>query len=468
MWLTIAKKEIRQARRDKLFLTLATITWLLLIVAGIGGYERYRHARQQQLVADSLFRHEWTQQETNPHSAAHFGTWLFKPFTFLTLYDNGLNNFTGISYRVEAHRQHEVNYSTVQDTDSQLRFGELSAALVFQLLAPLLIIILAHGSVSRERENNTLRLLLVQGGSPAALLWGKIAGNYTIILLLLLPALLFIPAGAWLFHEPALFMRSLAFSSAYLTYFFIITVLTVLISAWSKSTAGSLLLSLGAWILCCILLPRMSTSWADQSAPLPSRHAFNRKIQEGYSKGLGNDGAVMERLQRYQQQVLQQYKADSVTKLPVNFDGLAMQYGEDYTTKVYQQVAMQTDSLIRRQQTLLETAALANPFIAIQQLSMGLTGTDYFHHLSFHHQARQYRDQFIRVLNLELANNGGPYLSYNYKVGPAYFKKTLPFHWQMPTAGRAIRWHLRAWASLAGWLLAALLLIPFTTKKLAY
>lgn len=468
MWLIIAKKEIMHARRIKLFLLLAAITWLLFVVAGLGGYERYRHARQQQVTADSLFRHEWEEQEANPHSAAHFGTWLFKPFTFLTLYDNGLNNFTGVSYRVEAHKQHEVNYSTVQDTDSQLRFGELSAALVFQLLAPLLIILLAYGSISRERENNTLRLLRVQGGNMAALLWGKIAGNYAIVLLILLPALLFITVGPWLFHAPALLTRSLAFSGAYLVYFFLITALTVLVSAWSKSSAGSLLASLGAWVLCCILLPRMVANWADQAAPLPSRHDFNRQIQEGYSKGLGNDGAVMERWNRYQQQVLKQYKVDSVTQLPVNFDGLAMQYGEDYNSKVYQQVAAQTDSLIRRQQALLETASLANPFMAIQQVSMGLTGTDYFHHLSFHQQAREYRDQFIRVLNLELANNGGPYLSYDYKVGPAYFKNTRNFHWKVPTAGSSIRWHARAWASLAAWLLLTLLLIPITAKKLVY
>lgn len=466
MWHIIAQKEILQARRDKRFLTLAIITWVLLIVAGIGGYERYQLTRQQQLAADSLFRHEWEEQEANPHSAAHFGTWLFKPFTFLTLYDNGLHHFTGISYRVEAHHQHEVNYSTVQDTDSQLRFGELSVALVFQLLVPLLILLLAHGSISRERENNTLRLVQVQGGNSAALLWGKIGGNYILLLVLLLPAFLFLLAGPWLFAQPALWVRSFAFAGAYGLYFFIITALTVLVSAWCRHSTGSLLIGLGAWVFSSILLPRMVTNWADQAAPLPSRHAFNRQIQEGYSKGLGNDGPVMERRKRYQQQVLQQYGVDSVTQLPLNFDGLMMQYGEDYTAQVYGQVAAQTDSLIRQQQTWLETAALGNPFLAIQQVSMGLTGTDYFHHLGFHQQARHYRDVFIRQLNLELAKNGGAYGSYDYKVGPDYFKRTMPFHWQLPAAGQAIRWHALTWISLLGWTGALLLLIPLTAKKM--
>lgn len=466
MWFIIAKKEMLLARRNQLFIILTIITWLLLLVAGLGGYERYRHSCRQQQTAGYHLRHEWETQEKNPHSAAHFGTWLFKPFTFLSLYDNGLNNFTGTTYRIEAHKQHEVNFSTVQDTDSQLRFGELSPALVFQLLIPLLIIILAHGSVSSERENNTLRLVTVQGGNTAGLLGGKILGNYFIMLLIVLPAFIIMLAGAWLFKEPALLTRSFVFCGAYLFYFFIITTLTVLVSAWCKRSTGSLSVNLGAWVICCILLPRITAYWADQASPLPSRYAFNRKVQEGYNNGLGNDGGVMDRRKRYEQKILDKYKAADVTKLPVNYSGLAMQYGEDYNSMVYQKVAAETDSLIRRQQTLIETAALFNPFLAIQQVSMGVSGTDYFHHLDFHRQAQQYRDEFIRTLNNELASNGGAPHSYEYKVGPAYFKKSHPFHWRMPLPGKAISWHLLSWLSLLCWLFFTFFLMLITAKKM--
>lgn len=468
MWLIIAKKEILLALRNKLFISLAAITWLLLIVAAAGGYERYKNGKLQQSTAGDLLKHEWEEQEANPHAAAHFGTWLFKPFNFLTLYDNGLNNFTGISYRVEAHKQHEMNYSAVQDTDSQLRFGELSIALVFQLLVPLLIILLAHGAITRERAGNTLRILAVQGATPSVLIRGKIAGNYAIILMLLLPALFLLAAGAWILAEPAMIKRSVLFCMAYLAWFLLISIFTVLCSAWSRSSTSSLISCLGIWIVCCILLPRMAANWADQSAPLPSRHAFNRAVQQGYSKGMNNDGTAQERRKKFQESILKQYKVDSLNQLPVNFDGLSMQYGEDYNSQVYQQVASITDSLIRKQQSLLETAALANPFMAIQQVSMGLTATDYFHHLSFHQQARYYRDEFIRTLNLELAKNGGPHLTYDYKVGPDWFKKTTPFHWQMPSTSDAVGWHARAWTSIGIWLLAAFLLIPVTAKKMVY
>lgn len=467
MWLTIAKTEMLQIRRVKLFAALAVTTWLLLLVAAAGGFERYRQTRQQQITAGSLFRHEWEEQETNPHSAAHFGTWLFKPVTFLSIADNGLNNFTGISYRVEAHRQHELNYSAMQDTGSQLRFGELSPALVLQLLVPLLIIILAHGSISREKENNTLRLLFVQGGGSLSLLWGKILGNYTVIALLLMPALLLIIAGTWLFTGPALVARSLLFSGAYLVYFFIITGFTILISACCKSTAGSLMINLGAWMFWCIVLPRMAANWADQAVPLPSRYAFNRKIQEGYTKGIGNDGNVMDRRKKYQQQVLKQYNTDSLEKLPVNFDGLVMQYGEDYNSMVYRKVKAETDSLICRQQHWLAATSLIDPFMAIQQVSMGIAGTDYFHHRNYHQEAGLYRDRFIRDLNLELAHKGGAYLSYDYKAGSAYFKNTKPFNWQLPVTGKAVRWHALSWLSLAGWLLLLLLFIAVTAKKMS-
>lgn len=466
MWFIIARKEFQAAWRDKLLHGLAVITWLLLLVAVVGGYERYQYTAKQKATADQRFRQEWEEQEANPHSAAHFGTWLFKPFTFLTLYDNGLNNYTGLSYRVEAHKQHEVNYSTMQDTDSQLRFGELTPALVFRLLIPLLIIVIAFGAIGRERDNNTLRMILVQGGSNRSLLWGKVLGNYAIILAILLPVLLALIAGVWLFHQQALLPRILLLTGSYGLYFFVITALTVLVSAWCRRPAASLLVSLGAWTLCCVLLPRMIAGWADQAAPLPSRHAFNRKIQEGYAKGLGTDGSALERRKKYEQQVLQKYGVDSITQLPVNFDGLTMQYGEDYTSKVYRLVAGETDSIIRRQQQYVETASLINPFLAMQQVSMGLAGSDYYHHLSFHHQAQQYRDSLIRTLNMELAQNGGSYGNYDYKVGPAYFKQIPHFRYSLPATTAAVGWHGMAWLSLAGWTLLVILLIPFTAAKL--
>jgi len=465
--LTIARKEFRSALRNRVTIVLASIVWILLAFATITGLQKYKDAAAQKKRAASLFRHEWEEQEANPHSAAHFGTYLFKPNTYLSIYDNGLNNYLGISYRVEAHIQHEVNQSQAETTDSYLRFGELSAATVFQLLMPLLIFLLSFSSVTREKEGNTLRILLVQGTSPATIIWGKIYGLFLIVLSITVPAMLLMALPVIFHHEGTdSLLRYGLFCTAYLVYFFLLTGIGVLISSWHKTSNASLVSSIGLWFLIAVLIPRLAMRTIDAREQLPSRYQLNRDISQGYAKGMNNDGTSLERYNKYLAETLKRYGVDSVTQLPVNFDGLSMQYGEDYNTRVYETYAKKVENIIRRQQTSLEMVSLFDPFIAIQQVSMGIAGTDYYHHLHFHKQSKDYRDAFIRLLNMDLANSGSEYLSYSYKVGPEFFKKMKDFNYQQPALVKSLADHKRSWASLACWALAIILLVALSAKRL--
>lgn len=466
--LTIAKKEFREALRSKLLWLFAAITWLLIAFGAFTGWQRHRAQQAQRAKATELFRHEWEAQEANPHSAAHFGTYLFKPSSILSIYDNGLNNFVGNTYRVEAHVQHEVNHSTAENSDTSLRFGGLSVALVFQLLIPLMILLISFNVISKEREGNTLKVLLLQGARPSLLVWGKFIGIYSIILSVVLPALVMLAI-------PVLFMQDrvdvmvpyLLFSAVYLLYFLLFCGIGLMLSSLSRSSQGALAAALGLWVLLAILLPRATTRWIDRSLPLPSRYDFNRDIAKGYQQGMGKDGAVGERWNNYLQQTLKKYNVDSVTRLPVNFDGLAMQFGEDYNAKVYEHFAGNVETTIHQQQDRIEQMSLLNPFVAVQQASMGIAGTDYHHHLSFHKQATAYRNDFVRELNMSLANSGSGYLTYDFTVGPDFFKKMKDFRYVPPKLMEAVRIHRWSFLSLLAWTAAVIFLfIPLSIRRL--
>ncbi|WP_346317775.1 DUF3526 domain-containing protein [Chitinophaga sp. YIM B06452] len=467
MVLTIAVKEVVAAFRSRVATLLAFITWILLGVAVYTGMQQEREAAGKKSRAASLFRHEWEEQEANPHSAAHFGTYLFKPHTFLSIYDHGLNRFLGETYRVEAHVQHEVNHSEAETAGSQLRFGELSAAMVFQLLVPLLVLLLSFNAITRERESNTLRLLLIQGVKPAALIRGKIWGIYFIVLLVVLPAFLLmgIPVIVQDHGQDALLRYGL-FTVAYLVYFFLFSGIGVLVSAWSRHSNAALIGSLGVWFLLAVLVPRAAVRMIDENNRLPSRFELNRRIAQGYSKGMGEDGTSIERNRKLLDSTLKRYKVDSVQQLPVNFDGLAMQNGEDYNTKVYEHYAGEVERTVRQQQESLGWVSFFDPFIAVQQVSMGVAGTDYHHHLSFHRQAKTYRDEFIRILNMDLANSGSAYLSYGYKAGPEFFKKMKDFRYNPQPAGLAVGQHRWSWLALAAWCLLVYILVNISAKRL--
>lgn len=460
MWYTIAKKEIRSSFRNRQLYIVTAIIWLLLLVAALGGYKNYKSTSDNREQASKMFRHEWEEQKANPHSAAHFGTYLFRPQTFVSLLDIGINNFTGTTYRVEAHAQHDLDSSQAEASDIAMRLGELTVALIFQILIPLIALFLAFSSITGEREQHTLKMLYMQGVKPIHLLIGKIAGNYLLLLFFVAPAILFMVGCLLLnFSSDPISLRMVLLIVFYLVYFFVITSLFVFISVLCKNSKASLLCGLGAWMIFCILLPRITTGIADDAYTLPSRFEFNKNVSTGYSKGINDDKDVYKRREDYLKQVLAQYKVDTVTKLPVNFDGLSMQYGEDYQSKVYDLYINGLYQKLEQQQRILSAVSFIDPFMSIQQLSAGLSGSDVYHYVDFQKRATKYRNEFIRTLNMDMAHGDPKYLSYDYTIGPDFFKRMKNFDYRLPKTWWVLKSHLYSVISLSVWCLAIVMLI---------
>lgn len=466
MIVIIAKNEIISAIRNHTALLLTAIFYLLATVAIVGGWKNLSHGSTQRQQAKEMFRKEWTEQEAHPHSAAHFGTYLFKPLTFIALFDTGLNNYTGNSYRVEAHKQAEMNYAAAQDADTELRFGELTIASLFQLFLPLLIIFLCFRSVSAEREHQTLKLLYAQGLRSSTLLWGKILGNYALILIIIFPVLLAMLASTAL-REPDLLGRLNYFLIFYLIYFLIVTITFVGISALTKHPKNSLLVSLGVWVAFFILMPKLSTGIASTNYPLPSRGEFNKMVEEANLKGLHGDKDRSQRTKEFLKQTLSKFKVDSVAQLPINFDGLRMQYGEEYLSKVYRRFNADVEKNIQKQRSASQLFAFFNPFLSIQQLSMAMAGSDYQHHIDFHKKAQAYRDEFIRQLNIKMAYGDKSDGKYEYKVGPEFFRSMNDFQYLQPNTSWALTKNRYPIIALLLWLCAAVISIYPISKKIA-
>ena len=467
MWRTIARMEMQMALREKILYPLVFLLGLLILASALVGYAAYRSYQGDSEQARRTFRKEWIEQQANPHSAAHFGTYLFKPVTPMSLYDPGLTAYLGTTYRVEAHYQHLMTWAPALDSGDELRLGELTVARIFQLLVPLLIILLGFASVSREKEQHTLRLLISQGVSPTHLLWGKIAGTYCLLLVLLLPLLLLLTLGLLLGPvSESVGARFGLWAIIYLLFFFILTVWVCLVSAWSRRSSFSLLISLAGWIILGVLLPRAAIHMTDLHYSLPSRYALNKQMEDSYAKGLEKDSSRSERLRVYEQKILTQYGVDSLQNLPLNFDGLAMQLSEDYQSKVFKKHLGELNSTFSHQQSMYELATFLDPFVMVQQLSMVLAGTDLYHHNHFHEAAKSYRDAFIRTLNLDMAYGGSAYLTYDYQVGPEFFGKMQEFHYEVPPVGLALQKHGAAGAALLMGLLLPVLLVNPVSKRL--
>lgn len=198
--LLIARKEWLDIRRDARWRALALVTALLMLAALALGLLHAQRMEREHHAAEVGDRHVWTSQGAkNPHSAAHFGQYAFKPIGPLALAEPGIDAYVGSAVYLEAHKQNEVQFRTARDATLAARMGHLTLAFVFQTVLPLMAILLGFAAFSDEREQGTLRQLLSLGVRPVDLLLGKALASAGVLMGLLLLASAGLAVGLALF-----------------------------------------------------------------------------------------------------------------------------------------------------------------------------------------------------------------------------------------------------------------------------
>ncbi len=467
----LIKKEIKIALRQRLIRIMAIIIVLLLSTALWAGYITYNQQQENVELAQEQRRIEWLHQiDKNPHTAAHYGTFVFKPKTLLSLFDFGLDTFTGTSKYLEAHYQHEFMFRPAQEYSSTIRFGQLSAALVFQLLIPLLVIFLSFNSFTSERENGTLRLLMSQHISYGTIATGKIAAILLILFSLLVPlftvALIFSNNYINANVIQDLSFRILLLLVLYALYIVIFVSLSVWVSMLSKTGRNSLLILLSIWVFFAVIVPKTATGLGTQLTPLPSLKIFRNTIADDIKNGLEGDLSASERRKELEKTYLKKYQKDSLHQLPINFLGISLQAGEDYAAKVYDHHWQKLEQTIEKQNAISSWASFISPYIAIRNLSMALTSTDVNAYFHFHKHTEVYRRNLVKKMNMDLAKNSKNGEFFEYKANENLWKTIAPFAYTTTSVNRVIASYFIEIVAIFTWIILLLFAIYSYSKKI--
>ena len=139
---TVADKELRSALRDGRVLAGGLGLFLLGLVALLSAGAHYEALSRERVAAQAVVAQQWREQgEKNPHSAAHYGLYAFRPALPLAFFDPGVSSYEGVSIWLEAHKRNFATGRPADDMTPLLRFGELSLAVVFQTLLPVGLIL---------------------------------------------------------------------------------------------------------------------------------------------------------------------------------------------------------------------------------------------------------------------------------------------------------------------------------------
>jgi ABC-2 type transport system permease protein len=451
----IARKELTEMLRDGRFRVLAGVVLAVSTLALAAGWRHYVDVRRQHDQAQSASRAQWLNQEKkNPHSAAHYGVYAFKPKSPLAIVDTGLDPYMGVAVWLEAHKQNEFKYRPAQDRTAVQRFGEMTAAEVLQVLAPLFIVLMTFAAFAGEREQGTLRQLLSLGVARRDLALGKALGIAAALVLVLAPAAILGVAALALTADNGLLLdeplRGVLLVVSYLAYFGVFVMGALAVSALVKSSRLALVVLLSFWFANSLVASRVAADIAAWLHPTPSGVEFQKAMEADL-----NDQKEMERrLERRRAELFDRYKVDKVDALPVAFSGVSLQEGEEHGNEVFDAHYGKLFDTFQEQNVVFQVGGLAAPMLALRAISMGLAGTDFAQHRHFIAAAEEYRREMQRMMNEDIQRHQKP--GQTYLAGAELWTKVPDFDYLAPSTSWVlgnVRWSI---VILAGWLALAM------------
>ncbi|MDO3426782.1 DUF3526 domain-containing protein [Chryseobacterium sp. APV1] len=472
------KLIVRKTRQD-LFKSrqnlLIVVTVLLFCFLSIGiGFTKYGENYSKVKEYRKETRENWEHRpDKHPHRMAHYGYLVFRIGHPLSIFDNGLDDYLGNVIFLEAHKQNTANLSEAGSSGILVRFGAFSSAFILQAIVPLIILFLGFGLIVREREDATLKILTVQGASPKAILWGKVLGLWQFSLVFLIPVIpVVLLMGIWTEDSDFsdILSRTGVIFPAYMIYYFFFSTLTVLISAQSKASSSALISLIGSWLVLVIFLPKGIQFAAQNLYPTPSRIAFETQVEEDVLKIGDSHNPDDPHFKHIKDSLLAKYNVKTTDELPVNYGGIVMKEGERISAKLYVDHLKKLQNQYQQQQKLNEIFGFINPVMAIKNLSMTASGTDYFAYRQFQNQAESYRYKLAQQMNdlqIEHISNIKPKEGEKpAAVGHENWQKFPDFRYEFTSLKESLSHQFLSLAAIIFWLLACVLMIELSAKNL--
>jgi len=429
----------------------------LLIFASYSGWENYH---DQNITRDSVQHEAQESWENNPdkhpHRMAHYGSFALRMKHVLSVFDLGMENFVGNAMFLEAHKQNTANFSEASMSTGLMRFGEVSLAMLLKVIVPLLIFYLGFATVARERENGTLKLLIGQGITRKEIVFGKWLGLFSLSLIFLVAIFLILLVFVVMeSHDPmhtASLSRYVVLLVSYLLFFAILSAITILVSAFSKTAKGALVKLLGIWLLFVIIIPKSLQALGFYLYPTPSKIEMETAVEHDLKKLGDSHDPNDPHFAALKDSVLAVHNVTDVNDLPFNYGGFVMSQGEEMSTKVYIKHQDDLYKVYTKQNNLERWSAFVNPYSAIKNVSMAFSGTDFQSFLHFKDRAEAYRFKLAQDMNrlqIELIPNKG-------KVGPNvisndYWKEFPPFEYGFLSISKVFQNELLSILALLLW-----------------
>ncbi|WP_019962178.1 ABC transporter permease subunit [Woodsholea maritima] len=455
----IITKELREFSRDRRFLTLAVLLLMLMFAASVDGWNRARsddHARQ---FAEHSDHHIWVEQgENNPHGAAHFARYAFRPTPALSAFDPGVFDFAGAAFWMEAHTQNPTSLRRVEDVAISTPFAALSPAWIIQVVGSLALAVLLFQTLAGERERGTLRALAAIGIPATQVVAGK-AGS-VLSLVTLLSLIIFLIALGPSLLSPGLDvcgLRVLTLIGVYLIGLCAFAFVIVAISAVLRTSASAFTAAISFWVASAIIIPILGGQLAASLHPDMDEQALKNTIQLEAQSPFWTGDARGPAVAALEEKVLEEFGAERFEDLGFDREALILQAHEEFANAVYDRLYGALYDTHQAQDQVLRYLSLASPLLAVQRVSAALSETDQSAQIRFAQQSEAHRRTIIEMLNRNMMIHAGDQ-GFSYSAGRDLWESIPDFVNVRPSTLDILTTMRVELISLGIWLLLSILL----------
>lgn len=448
-------------RRIASALVTAAVLVLLAWVWASAGLLREEAVKREVAAAE---RARWlSQEEKDPHSAAHYSIHAFKPSLPLAALDPGIEPFVGQSVWLEAHHQNDPLYRPQADASRLQRIGLANPGALCMLLAPLLAFLLAHAAVSAARERGSWRFVLAGASSPLRMLAAKALAAWMLVsAALVLPVFLATIAliasrGAW---TADMAMRASGWWMVALAYVAIVVLLGIAVAARMRATRVAVAGLFVAWAAVFVAVPRLASDDAIRSLPLPSGQAVRAQLlAEAPAYWLADEAKAR------RAQLLHRHGVDSIDALPVDLRGAELDAAERHSHEVFDRVIGGYQQRMIEQDRHFRRWAALSPAIAAGALSQAFAGTDFGHHRAFVVAAETYRRALVNRMNAEVMRHAGDAPGGRYQADASLWRQIPDFAHRPPRVVDDGVLDAAAAAAISAWLALALAIFLWAARR---
>ena len=472
MILASARREIllqwRDGRIGAVSLALAAAC-LATLFMGWFSYQDYQHDYGH---FTQEIRDQWVGQgQRHPHRAAHYGVYVSKPASPLSVLEPGLAPATGQAIWLNAHDR--TTYSNPPAHDDIVAYTVMSMAspaAIVTVLGGLFALTLGALGIVREREDGVLRQIIAQGGRGNNWALGKLVGLSCVVAAPFLPILSL--AGLFLIvsAEPSLrldtAMRVAGFLAVNTGFLLAMLCVGLIVSCLAKTARSALLIAFSVWIAVFIIAPRGTSAWIEAVHPTVDWEAFQAEITATFNAGYGDRPGYGDQLAALERETMAAYGVTRLEDLPVGFSGIRMMHMSDWSSEVSDRAYGEMRALWNRQSRLRTLASLVFPYLAVRSASQNMAGADWSHFRAFSEAAEGHRRNIVRQLD-EVIKDELRGDVWEMDSDASLWSRTEPFAYQSPHAVWALTQSWPAFLVVLLWAAAGVLVLRHTAGRLA-